>query len=153
MLISTRQEFVDELNRALGTIYMLIRATMIVALVVALMGVATSLLVSVADRSRNIGILRALGAAPLQIGGAVILEAVALALVSLVLALPLGELLAWLLRARVSETIAGFRFPRAYPVAALLEMLVGLPLVSIVATWIPARWAAGLNVTEAISYE
>ena len=152
-LISTRAEFLEELDGALGSLYVLIRATVIVALVVAFMGVATSLLMSVAERSRDIGILRALGAVPLQIGGAVILESVTLALISLVLAIPLGDLLAWFLRSRVSEQFAGFHFPPAYPIETLRDMVVALPLVGVVATWLPARWAAGLNVKEAISYE
>ena len=152
-LISTRAEFLEEVNGALDSLYVLIRATVVVALVVAFMGVATSLLMSVAERSRDLGILRALGATPRQIGMAVILEAVTLALISLVLAVPLGDLLAWFLRARVSEQFAGFHFPRAYPIGTLGEMIVALPLVGVVATWLPARWAAGLNVTEAISYE
>jgi putative ABC transport system permease protein len=152
-LISTRAEFVAEVNRALELFSILIRATVVITLVVAFMGVATSLLVSVAERSRDIGVLKALGAKHVQIGGAVAWEAVTLAIVSLLLAVPLGELLAWFLRARISENVAGFHFPREFPVAVLQQTLIILPLISLVATWMPTRWASSLPITEAISYE
>jgi putative ABC transport system permease protein len=139
------------MSRSLESLHVVIRSTVFIALVVAFMGVATSLLVSVAERSRDIGILRAIGAVPHQIDRAVILESAAMALISLALAIPLGESLAWFLRARVH--FAGFPLPPAYPAEALRDMTVGLPLVAIVATWIPAGWAARLSVTEAISYE
>lgn len=152
-LVSTREEFVEEMRRALGLVYVVIRAAVLVALAVALLGIAVSQLVVVAERSRDIGILRALGAVPSQIGAAVILEAVTLAVVSLAIALPLGDLLAWLLRAHVSETLVGRSFSRAYPLDTMWALLLGLPVAGIVATWIPARWAARLSVTETISYE
>jgi putative ABC transport system permease protein len=151
VLISTRREFVEEMSRSLESLHVVIRSTVFIALVVAFMGVATSLLVSVAERSRDIGILRAIGAVPLQIDGAVILEAAVMAFICLALAIPLGESLAWFLRARVN--FAGFPLPPAYPSEALRDMTIGLPLVTIVATWIPAGWAARLSVTEAITYE
>jgi putative ABC transport system permease protein len=152
-LISTRTEFVEEVREALDAFQVLITAVVMMALVIALMGVMTSLWVSAVERTRDIGILKALGAGHHQIAGAVVWEALGLVAGSLALGLPLGSLLSWFLRARVSEHYAGFRFPAAYPVDTLLVVLVALPVVAVVGASLPARWAAGLKVAEAISYE
>ena len=152
-LISTRAEFVAEVRDALDAFQVLITAVVTMALVIALMGVMTSLWVSAVERTRDIGILKALGAGHRQIGGAVVWEALGLVAGSLVLGLPLGSLLSWFLRASVSEHYAGFRFPAAYPVDTLVVVLVALPIVAVLGASLPARWAAGLKVAEAISYE
>jgi putative ABC transport system permease protein len=152
-LVSTRREFRSEVNDALESFQVLIRAVVLMALVIALMGVVTSLWVSVGERTRDIGVLKALGVRHAQIGGAVVLESVTLTLASLAVAVPLGSLLSWFLRARVSENYAGFRFPAAYPLDTLTLVLTALPLVAIIGAWLPARWAAGLNVADAIAYE
>ncbi len=152
-LISTREEFVAEITDLVGLVYAMIRGTVLVALLAALLGVALSQLVVVAERARDIGILRAIGAVPLQIGGAVVLESILLAAASLVLAVPLGDLLSWLLRGFVAESLAGFQFARAFPVSTLLTLVVALPLVGIGASLAPARWAIHLRVPESIGYE
>jgi putative ABC transport system permease protein len=150
-LISTREEFVEDMRRLIGMAFVVIRATVVVALVVSLLGIALSQLVVAAERARDIGILRALGAARHQISGAVTLEAVTLALVSLLIAVPLGDLFAWLLRAYVSERVAGFHFSRAFPSGTALLLLAGLPVVGVFATWLPARRAAQQTIAAVIS--
>ena len=102
---------------------------MLIALVAAFAGVGSSLLAAVAERSRDIGIARAIGATPGQIVAAMALEALALTSIGLVMAIPLGELLAWFFRARVSDAVANFRFAHAFPWAAFGALVVGLPVV------------------------
>lgn len=152
-LISTQREFKDEIGKAIDAFYAVMRITVILALGVAFLGIVTSLLISVAERTREIGILKALGAIPAQIATSIVLEALVLAMVGLALALPAGNLFASFMEGPVAKTFAGWSMPHHYPVDLLGQLLVALPLVSFVAAWIPARQAAGVKVTEAIEYE
>jgi putative ABC transport system permease protein len=152
-IISTRDEYLAEMHDALGALSVLLRAVVAVALVVALMAVSTSLVLSVAERTREIGVLKALGVSPAQIGGSVVLHAITIAVVSLAIALPLGDLLARLLRERVSMNVAGFRFPRAFPGGTVAVVAAVLPFVAAAAAWVPARLAARLHPAQAIAHE
>jgi putative ABC transport system permease protein len=150
-LISTRAEFVAQVNEALNGFYALTRLTIAMAVVVAFISIATALLISVIERSREIGILKALGASRAQVQGAIVLEALAVAACGLVMAIPLGSLLARFLETVVADSYAGFRLPHAYPGALLTQIVIGLPLMAAAAAWWPARQAAALTVTETVS--
>jgi putative ABC transport system permease protein len=152
-LLSTRREFTAEIGRAIDAFYSLVKVTVLLALAVAFLGIVTSLLISVAERTREIGILKALGALASQIGRSVVLEALVLALVGLVLAIPAGNLLAYFMETVIAELFAGWRMPHTYPWEILSQLLMALPLVSAVAAWVPARQAGRVKVTEAIEYE
>jgi len=152
-LVSTRKEFVAEISGAIDGFYALVRVTVFLALVVAVLGIVTSLLISVAERTREIGVLRSLGALGAQIRLSVVAEAVALALVGLLLAVPLGNLIALFMETTVAEVFAGWRMPHTYPWAILVELSVALPLVAALSAGIPARLAARTKVTEALAEE
>ncbi|OQX16320.1 MAG: ABC transporter permease [Desulfobulbaceae bacterium A2] len=152
-LVSTRQEFTAEINRAIEAFYSLTRITIMLALLVALLGIVTALLISVAERSGEIGILKALGALPSQLARAVVLEALLLALVSLALAIPAGNLLAIFMEGPIAVLFTGWLMPHCYPWNILGQLLFTLPVVSVLAAWLPARQAGRLPINEAIGYE
>lgn len=152
-LVSTRKEFTAEINKAIDAFYALTRVTVFLALLVAFLGIVTSLLISVAERTREIGILKALGALRSQIARSIVLEALALALVGLILAIPAGNLFAAFMEGAIAEFFTGWRMPHHYPWEILGQLLVALPLVSAFAAWIPARQAGRMKITEAIEYE
>lgn len=152
-LISTQQEFKDEIGKAIDAFYALMKVTVILALAVAFLGIVTSLLISVAERNREIGILKALGAIPSQIARSIVLEALVLAMIGLVLALPAGNLFASFMEGPVARAFTGWGMPHYYPWDVLIQLMVALPLVSALAAWVPARQAARVKVTEAIEYE
>lgn len=152
-LVSTRQEFTAEIGKAIDSFYALTRITVFLALLVAFLGIVTSLLISVAERTREIGILKALGALPSQIGRSIVVEALALALTGLLLALPAGNLFALFMEGAIAEFFTGWRMPHHYPWEILAQLLIALPLISALAAWIPARQAGKLKITEAIEYE
>lgn len=152
-LVSTRQEFTAEIGKAIDAFYALTRITVFLALLVAFLGIVTSLLISVAERTREIGILKALGALPSQIGRSIVVEALALALTGLLLALPAGNLFALFMEGAIAEFFTGWRMPHHYPWEILAQLLIALPLISALAAWIPARQAGKLKITEAIEYE
>ncbi len=152
-LISTRAEFKEEIGKAIDAFYAVMRITVVLALGVAFLGIATSLLISVAERTREIGILKALGAVPQQVARSIVLEALVLALAGLLLALPAGNLFAVFMEGPVARAFTGWSMPHRYPWDVLGQLLIALPLVSALAAWLPARQAARIKVTEAIEYE
>jgi len=152
-LVSTRQEFTAEIGKAIDAFYALTRITVFLALLVAFLGIVTSLLISVMERTREIGILKALGGLSSQIARSIVVEALALALTGLLLALPAGNLFALFMEGAIAEFFTGWRMPHHYPWEILAQLLIALPLISALAAWIPARQAGRLKITEAIEYE
>lgn len=152
-LISTRKEFTAEVTKAVDSFFALIRITLVLALLVASLGIACSLVISVVERNRELGILKALGALEGQLRRSVVLEGVGLALTGLLLAVPAGNLLALFNEKVVADIYAGWQMPHVYPWPLLGAILVALPLVAAVASWVPARQAARVEVAAAITYE
>jgi putative ABC transport system permease protein len=152
-LVSTRQEFTAEIGKAIDSFYALTRITVFLALLVAFLGIVTALLISVAERTREIGILKALGALSPQIARSIVAEALLLALTGLIVALPAGNLFALFMEGAIAEFFTGWRMPHRYPWEILAQLLLVLPLVSAFAAWVPARQAARMKITEAIEYE
>jgi putative ABC transport system permease protein len=152
-LISTRDEVVEQWDRALASLDVSIAVAVGVALAVAVGGSAASLLISAVERARSTAVLKAIGATPRQVGAASVVEALALALVSLGLAVPLGEGFSWLLRSRVADIVAGYRFAPMFPFSVLGWLSVALPIAAIVATWLPVRRIAVAGVADAIAHE
>jgi putative ABC transport system permease protein len=152
-LVSTRQELEAEIGRAVGAFYNLVSVTVFLALIVAFLGIVTSLLISVAERKRDFGVLKALGALGSQLQRSVVLEAVVLSVTGLLLAVPAGNLLAYFLETTVAEVFAGWQMPHRYPWGLAARLAVSLPLIAAFASWVPARQAARTNVAEALGYE
>lgn len=152
-LVSTRAEFVAEINKAVDSFFALIKITVFLALLIACLGIASSLMISVAERNREIGILKALGALNGQIGKAVALEGVLLSGVGFLIALPAGNLMALFMEKVVANLYSGWTMEHVYPFALTFTVALALPFVAVVAAWLPARQAAGVEASRAITYE
>lgn len=152
-LISTRAEFIRESRRALDDFSTLTRLTIAATFVVALVTVATAVLISVTERRREIGILRALGAVGRQIRRSVVCEALVITACALALAVPPGLILARLLTTTILEASTGYRLPTEYPTDVFAVLLVTLPLLGALAAWVPARHASAILAREALTHE
>jgi putative ABC transport system permease protein len=152
-LVSTKREFVADVEKAIDAFYALMQVTLVLALAVGVLGIVTSLLISVVERTREIGLLKALGALGAQVRRSVALEALALSSAALLLSLPLGTLLALFVEKTVAVAFAGWSLPHETPWLLLGQLLVALPLLSAASAWAPARQAARTPVTEALEYE
>ena len=152
-LVSTRQEFTAEIGKAVDAFYSLTRVTVFLALIVAFLGIVTALLISVAERTREIGILKAIGAFSAQLARSIVLEALLLAFVGLLLSIPVGILLAAFLEGPLAELFTGWVMPHFYPWDILVQLLVALPIISVLAAWLPAAQAARMKITEALEHE
>jgi len=133
-------------NDITGTFTTFLAAIAGISLLVGGIGIMNIMLVSVAERTREIGIRKALGASPKVIRGQFITEAIALTM--------LGGLLGILLGTFISQAVtrlAGWTFRISVPAYALS---VGFSMViGVFFGWYPAKKAAKLDPIEALNYE
>jgi putative ABC transport system permease protein len=73
--------------------------------------------------------------------------------VGLLLSLPAGNLFAVFMERPLAELFTGWVMPHFYPWEILVQLIVALPLISVLAAWIPARQAGKMKIAEAIEYE
>ena len=143
----TRDEFVDNqisgLNQVLNILYVLLALSVIVSL----FGIVNTLVLTVFERTRELGMLRAIGMTRRQTRRMIRHESVITALIGGTLGIILGIVLGALLIARVD--FIEFSLPTTQIVVfAIMTIVVG-----IVAAIFPARRAAKLNPLEALQYE
>lgn len=120
------------------------------ALVIALLGITNTLALSVFERTRELGLLRAIGMSRRQARSMIRWEAVIIAVIGAVLGLVVGAFLGWaLVTALDSEGITELDIPGGQ----LATYMVIAALAGVLAALLPARRAARLNVLRAISTE
>jgi putative ABC transport system permease protein len=119
------------------------------AVMIALLGIVNTLALSVFERTRELGLLRAVGTSRRQVRRIVRYEAVITALIGAVLGAVLGVIFAVV----ISRPLASDGFILSIPVAQLVIMLVVAGLAGVVAAIGPARRASRMDVLEALAYE
>lgn len=124
-----------------------------IAFLVAVMGIVNSLLISVAERRREIGILKAVGAVRAQVKRLFVLEAVTVAISGSALGFIVGAYLAEVSVHVLGPAISGWYLPYIYPAAAAAAALPALVAVAMAAAWYPARLAVSTTAVEALAYE
>jgi putative ABC transport system permease protein len=147
--VQNQQELKDsigqQLNQLLGIIYVLL----LLSVIVSLFGIVNTLALTIHERTRELGLLRAVGTSRRQIRRTVRYEAVITALIGGVLGLTLGVLFAIL----VSRPLADEGFTLSIPIGQLIGLLVLAALSGVLAAIGPARRASRLDVLEALAYE
>ena len=140
------EEAEDQINQALG----LFTGLLGFAVLIAVLGITNTLALSIFERTREIGLLRAVGMSRRQVRRMVRWEAVIISLFGALLGVALGIFLGWAVtRALADEGLGAFSIPVTQVIFAFV--LAGFGGV-VAAIW-PARKAARLNVLDAISYE
>lgn len=124
-----------------------------VAVLLALLGVINTLLAAVLDRTREIGLLRAVGAARGHVLRLFVGEAAFIGLSGGLIGVLAGTVMGLIITQMVSEQSLGWSFPYLFPTGVALQMSVTATLCAAVAGLYPARRAAGLDVVEALAYE
>jgi putative ABC transport system permease protein len=143
----TREQFVDNQIAGLSAILNILYVLLALSVIVSLFGIVNTLVLTVFERTRELGMLRAIGMTRRQTRRMIRHESVITALIGGVLGIVLGVVLGGLLVARIDFIV--FSLPAVQLIAFALAAIV----VGIVAAIFPARRAAKLNPLEALQYE
>jgi putative ABC transport system permease protein len=147
--IQTRQEWIDKEDREIGQFLLLLYVLLALSVIISLFGMVNTLVLSVFERTREIGMLRAVGMTRRQARRMIRHESVITALIGAALGLPLGIFLALL----VTRALSQYDLQFALPAVSLIVFVVVSIFAGLLAAVLPARRAARLRVLEALQYE
>lgn len=146
--VQDTEEFLGTQESQIDGLISLINWLLAFALVVAFLGVINTIVLSVIERTREIGLLRAVGMTRAQARSTIRWESVIVCLFGALLGIVLGVLFAW---AAVSAIPDGIIAKVAVPYETILFAILFAALAGVVAAVLPARRAAKLNVLDAIA--
>jgi len=144
--IGTQSEIRETLNQVIGTITVLLAVIAAISLVVGGIGVMNIMLVSVTERTREIGIRMAVGATPMDVQFQMLIEAMSLSLAGGVIGILLGVATSFIV-----TSIAGWT--TLISIQSIIISFVVSTFIGIFFGWYPARKAARLNPIDALRYE
>jgi len=144
------QEFADEQKDQINQFLLLINGLLVLSVLIAILGVVNTLALSVIERTREVGLLRAIGLSRRQLRTMIRLESIVIAVFGAILGLGLGLAFGLaLMRALEDEGLT----ETVVPWPTLLAFVVAAALVGVLAALFPARRAARLDVLRAITAE
>jgi putative ABC transport system permease protein len=141
--LALQSQSLDQLTQAIDIF-------LIMAIVIAALGIVNTLALSIIERTRELGLLRAIGLTRRQTRTMVRWESVLMAFLGLILGVVIGVALGVAVVRALAFTGLGHI---AVPFVSLLGYAVGAFVIGLLAAILPARRAARLNVLEAISTE
>ena len=147
--VATESAFADAYSDELSTILNLLYVLLALSVVVSVFGMVNTMVLSVHERTRELGMLRAVGMTRRQARRMVRGESVITALIGAALGLPVGVAVA----ALVTESLSGWGVELALPIETLAVFALVAAAVGVVAAVLPARRASRLDVLHALQYE
>jgi putative ABC transport system permease protein len=142
-----KQEIRDEINRTFN----MFNAIVVIAIIVSLLGVINTLAMSVLERTREIGVLRALGASRWQVRRTMLDESLMITIAGSLIGLASGVLIGFMWLRDVDEVLPGLRFH--FPSGVAISVALAAVVLGVLAAILPARRAARLKVIDALTYE
>jgi len=153
LFISTHRELRDTVVGIMEQSFNVNYAVLIVAVVVAVLGVVNTLFASVLDRTREIGVLRAIGATQRQLRMMVQAEAGWMGLNGGILGLFAGTIISYHHVVYNTKVLTGWTFQYHYPFGIAFLCLILAVVLCLLAGYGPARQAASTNIVAAVGYE
>ena len=141
------KQFKDNQASGLSNVLNILYVLLALSVLVSLFGIVNTLVLTVFERTRELGMLRAVGMTRRQVRRMIRYESVITALIGAAIGISLGIVLAVLLISRVDFISV------SWPVGSLFAFAVAAIVVGLLAAIFPARRAARLNVLEALQYE
>ena len=141
-----KQDQASQINTLLALIYVLLALSVIVSL----FGIVNTLVLSIYERTRELGMMRAIGTSRRQVRQMIRYESVITALIGGVFGLVIGVLAAVLI---TNLALSGSGYVQAFPIGTLLILLVVAALAGLLAAQLPARRAARLDMLQALASE
>jgi putative ABC transport system permease protein len=152
LLVLTGREFATKLTSQIDAVFTIMRALQAVALVIAIMGVINALSANVHDRTREIGILRAVGMVRSQVRHVIMIEATMIGLCGATIGAIVGIGAGRLILSSAAVAVVGWSIPLAPDWWLVVQMTLILIVASAVAGWFPARNAARLSIPDAVAH-
>jgi putative ABC transport system permease protein len=150
LTLQDRTEFIGETTRQIDQLVQFFTLLLALSVGIAVLGIVNTLALSVLERTRELGLLRAVGMSRRQVKRMVRVESVLVAVFGGLLGLVVGAVFGVALqRALVGQGVTEL----AFPVGQLLAYLLVAAVAGVVAAWLPARRASRLNVLRAIAAE
>jgi putative ABC transport system permease protein len=145
--VQDRGEFKKNQASFLGDILNILYVLLALSVIVSLFGIVNTLVLTIFERTRELGMLRAVGMTRWQVRTMIALESVVTSLIGAVIGIVLGIVLSVLFIVRVDFLVL------SWPVVSLVVFALVAMLAGVVAAIFPAQRAAKLNVLQALQYE
>ncbi len=145
--LQTKTQFKNNQLQGLSTLLNLLYVLLSLSIVVSLFGIVNTLVLTVFERTRELGMLRAVGMSRRQVRRMIRHESIITALLGAAFGIPLGILLAVMVGAAIKYAVF------TIPVGTLIVFVIAAVIAGVIAAIWPARRAGRLNVLEALSYE
>jgi len=143
--VQDKTELADSVRAQVNQLLYIVYGLLALAIVIAVIGIINTLGLSAIERTRELGLLRAVGLSRSQLRRMVTLESVAISVLGLALGLVFGALLRFALRKDLTSL--------ELPIGQLIGFLVLAVVVGVLAAIVPAIRASRLNVLKAIATE
>ena len=148
--LQDRGEFVKQQTDQINQVVQILSLLLALSVLIAVLGIVNTLALSVLERTRELGLLRAVGMSRRQVKRMIRVESVVIAVFGGLLGLVVGGIFGVALqRALRNQGVTELSFP----VGQLAIYLLLAPLAGVIAAWLPARRASRLNVLQAIAAE
>ena len=144
--VESNSEYLETFEDQLGQIVGLLYALLGMSVIISLFGIANSLFLTIHERTRELGLLRAIGSTRRQVNGMVTGESVITSVIGGLLGSAIGVLFAFLVTQALDDLGLGF----SLPVGQLVVFLLLSVLVGVVGAIAPARRASRLSVLDAL---
>jgi len=153
LLILSNQEVREWVLRATDQWFSLTNMQIIVAVLVAVLGIVNTLTVSITDRRRELGVIQAVGGLRRQVRRTIWLEALSIGCIGLVLGVGLGALNVFYSLGMVRRDLGGLDLDYMFPAPLALTMIPVILGASLIAAIGPAEAAVRAALVEALEYE
>jgi putative ABC transport system permease protein len=148
--LQDQEEFKASQTAQVDQVLNLIYALLALAVIIALIGIANTLGLSIIERTSELGLLRAVGMTKRQLRSVIRWEAVIIALLGTLLGMVIAGFLGWsLVHSLADQGLSTFRAPAR----ELVVIMVFAAFAGVIAAILPARRAAKIDILDAISYE
>jgi putative ABC transport system permease protein len=147
--VLNQAELKENRENQINQLVNLIFALLALAVLISLFGIANTLALSIHERTRELGMLRAIGMSRRQVRSMIRYESVITALIGAILGMVLGIVFA----ALIAQPLKDEGFTLSYPIGSLIAVLLVAALAGVVAAIPPARRASRLDTLEALQYE
>jgi putative ABC transport system permease protein len=147
--VQTVAEYQDSVVKQVNQLLNLLYGLLAMSVIISLFGIVNTLVLAVFERTREIGLVRAIGMSRRQVRATVRYESIITSVIGAIMGIVVGIVFAWV----VTTRFAGQGITFSIPGTQLVVFLILAVIVGVIAAILPARRAAKIDILEAIHYE